>query len=271
MGFVYQTPETVGGTVLIIERIESQNYVAGVAGWAIEADGDAEFNNVTVRGNLITGPPTVSHWEIKSSPANEIQGHPADNVNNPDYGQLSIDSIPIGVNLWLYETRLTSPRSSLTPTASTNNPLLRLVAHEATGDTSAELRGDIGLVGDSGSAVYMLWDSATPDLSLHAGAADIEMDNTGTKITGGTTLGAAGSKVNTMRHGNASGVTNAASQLIIPHGLGSAPSAVMLGPQSHYARIQAVGVANITVEFRNPAGGALVPATNCSTYWLAIA
>jgi hypothetical protein len=37
--------------------IKSNNYVAGTSGWQIDGDGDAEFNNVTVRGNLdgVTG------------------------------------------------------------------------------------------------------------------------------------------------------------------------------------------------------------------------
>lgn len=55
MGFVYQTYPIVGGTVLIIERVQSQNYVAGSSGWAIDADGDAEFNNLVARGELIIG------------------------------------------------------------------------------------------------------------------------------------------------------------------------------------------------------------------------
>lgn len=67
MGFVYQVPAVVGGTVLIIERIESQNYVAGSSGWAIEADGDAEFNNVSVRGSLITGVAPDARIEINGS------------------------------------------------------------------------------------------------------------------------------------------------------------------------------------------------------------
>jgi len=69
MGFQPQVAETVGGTVLIIERIESQNYVAGSSGWTIEADGTAEFNNVTVRGKLITGADGTQHIEINGSDA----------------------------------------------------------------------------------------------------------------------------------------------------------------------------------------------------------
>jgi len=35
--------------------IRSANYVPGVSGWQIDSEGDAEFNNVTVRGSIITG------------------------------------------------------------------------------------------------------------------------------------------------------------------------------------------------------------------------
>lgn len=52
MGFSRSTPITAG-TVLIRSDIRSQNYVAGTSGWIIEADGDAEFNNVNVRGDLL--------------------------------------------------------------------------------------------------------------------------------------------------------------------------------------------------------------------------
>jgi hypothetical protein len=43
----------VGGTTLIRKAIKSPNYVAGVSGWTINVDGTAEFNNVTVRGDLL--------------------------------------------------------------------------------------------------------------------------------------------------------------------------------------------------------------------------
>lgn len=55
MGFVFQVPTIVGGTVLVIEQVESQNYVAGVSGWAIVADGTAEFANLIARGTLVGG------------------------------------------------------------------------------------------------------------------------------------------------------------------------------------------------------------------------
>lgn len=40
----------VSGNTLVREAIQSGNYVAGVAGWKISSNGDAEFNSVAVRG-----------------------------------------------------------------------------------------------------------------------------------------------------------------------------------------------------------------------------
>lgn len=72
MGFAFDTPPIAGGTVLIIERLESQNYAAAVAGWAIFADGDAEFRNLTARGTFISGDGTGAHIEISSALASQI-------------------------------------------------------------------------------------------------------------------------------------------------------------------------------------------------------
>jgi hypothetical protein len=227
MGFIYQTPETVGGTVLIIERIESQNYVPGVSGWAIEANGDAEFADLTARGTFISGSGTGPHIEITSVNANTISFFSGDATETqPGF----IFSGGGGV----LSTNIGSPVKS------------------GSGLASIQLESFGG-----GSLIDMFAD-------------DVQLSNN-LAVAGNTKLGAVGSTVKAMRHGNTAAVTNAASQLVIPHGLGVAPAAVLLGPQSHYARIQAVGVANITVEFRNPAGGALVPATAVSLYWLAIA
>ncbi|MFA6364744.1 phage tail spike protein [Methanoregula sp.] len=49
---------TTGGDAII----KSGNYSAGSAGWQIKANGDAEFNNVTVRGTIATA--TISSGEI---------------------------------------------------------------------------------------------------------------------------------------------------------------------------------------------------------------
>jgi hypothetical protein len=61
---VWQVPAIVGGTTLIISDIRSQNYVTAVSGWAIFANGDAEFFNVFIRGNFSNGLPGTKHIEI---------------------------------------------------------------------------------------------------------------------------------------------------------------------------------------------------------------
>lgn len=43
---------TLDGVVAVTDDIKSSNYVAATSGWIIEGDGDAEFNDVTVRGNI---------------------------------------------------------------------------------------------------------------------------------------------------------------------------------------------------------------------------
>ncbi len=47
----------LGGTVLVRPAIKSPNYVPGVAGWSINRDGSAEFQNLISRGTIIAGAP----------------------------------------------------------------------------------------------------------------------------------------------------------------------------------------------------------------------
>jgi hypothetical protein len=42
----------LAGSTLIREGMESENYAAGTDGWRIERDGDAEFNDLTARGDI---------------------------------------------------------------------------------------------------------------------------------------------------------------------------------------------------------------------------
>lgn len=43
----------VGGTALRIPAIQSPNYVPGSTGWIVKINGDAEFNNLTLRGEFL--------------------------------------------------------------------------------------------------------------------------------------------------------------------------------------------------------------------------
>lgn len=60
MSYPFSNPIVGGGGELVRNRIVSRNYVPGVSGWVIERDGDAEFNDVTVRGQLDVVDPTDS-------------------------------------------------------------------------------------------------------------------------------------------------------------------------------------------------------------------
>lgn len=54
MPIEFENPLTAG-TVLVREDIRSQNFVPGVSGWRIEADGSAEFNDIIIRGGQTIG------------------------------------------------------------------------------------------------------------------------------------------------------------------------------------------------------------------------
>lgn len=42
----------LSGTTLVRERITSEGFVAGSTGWSIDRDGNAEFNDITARGDI---------------------------------------------------------------------------------------------------------------------------------------------------------------------------------------------------------------------------
>lgn len=52
MSIEFENPLTAG-TVLVREQIQSQNYTPGSAGWVIKSNGDAEFNDVVIRGGTV--------------------------------------------------------------------------------------------------------------------------------------------------------------------------------------------------------------------------
>jgi hypothetical protein len=44
--------------------IKSSNYLAGADGWKIEGNGDAEFNDVVVRGEIVSATGQIANWKI---------------------------------------------------------------------------------------------------------------------------------------------------------------------------------------------------------------
>jgi len=79
----------LAGEELIREAIRSPDYVAGAAGWRIAADGSAEFNDTTVRGELLANGSTGSSIRVLADASSQqarieitppdVAGHPLDN------------------------------------------------------------------------------------------------------------------------------------------------------------------------------------------------
>lgn len=64
----------VGSTILRRPAIQSPNFVTGVSGWTVNADGSAEFNNLNIRGTF-----TGTDFVINSAGAFFYSGTPAAN------------------------------------------------------------------------------------------------------------------------------------------------------------------------------------------------
>jgi hypothetical protein len=57
----------LNGNTLIRPAMQSPNYITGVSGWSINADGSAEFGNTVVRGTIATGTTSVQRVQMDSS------------------------------------------------------------------------------------------------------------------------------------------------------------------------------------------------------------
>lgn len=74
----------LSGTVLARENIQSEGFVAGTSGWIIERDGDAEFNSIVVRGDIISIGALYTTRLIDGEIIIELNSNPTVNVTmNP--------------------------------------------------------------------------------------------------------------------------------------------------------------------------------------------
>lgn len=71
----FNNPIVGGNDTLIRAKIQSENYVPGVDGWRISRNGNAEFNDIIVRGSGIFGPNPGRHIEINETFPSEISFH----------------------------------------------------------------------------------------------------------------------------------------------------------------------------------------------------
>ena len=104
---------------LVREAIQSRGFVTGSTGWRIEADGDAEFNNVTIRGGLVVTDDAQS--------ANYVAGVSGWRLRNT--GEAEFNSSVTINNGTLFTGMAPNARAGLqvyTPPAETARPVLAL-------------------------------------------------------------------------------------------------------------------------------------------------
>jgi hypothetical protein len=77
-----------GNGQLVRNWLQSDNYVAGVSGWRISKNGNAEFNNGTFRGSIEVGSLTGEHFWVN----NPNTGDVIDVYNTANKNVFSIDS-----------------------------------------------------------------------------------------------------------------------------------------------------------------------------------
>lgn len=204
-GFVYQVPATVGGTVLIIDRIQSQNYVTNVSGWAIKADGTAEFFNLISRGSFIGG--TVGGKRV------EVNGSFA----------------PGGLAFYTGDATETFPGflDPDTHTPSPGTPLNMTLSGPRQGTATRayiELSSDGTLVS---SAMNLIADRINLIASLGIDVAASLTVNQQPVVS--TSVGTTASKV---ERGTGTFTVNASGAITIPHGLGVRPVTALVSFQN---------------------------------------
>jgi len=67
-GANWTSPIAAGDGSLIYPAIKSPNYVPNTSGWLLDRDGDADLNNVNVRGDLVVDGPGLAEIHIYNSP-----------------------------------------------------------------------------------------------------------------------------------------------------------------------------------------------------------
>lgn len=145
----------LAGTTLVRAAIQSPNYVPGVSGWTINQDGSAEFNSVTVRGQLFVAGPGGSFIRIFNNGVfpqinfqPEAYTDPAPAAAGQGPGRILADAIQDGLasrgRIQVISPEFTAPGFS--------NALLRLIGEsfDSSVPSNAALIGDtVSLVGST--------------------------------------------------------------------------------------------------------------------------
>jgi hypothetical protein len=163
----------VAGDTLVTEAIKSQNYVAGSDGWAINQDGSAEFNELTVTGGTIQTDVAPNKRIVLNDPAypNQIALY-SGNSNESQPGLIA----PVLGGANFGTLTLQSP---VTDGGTTSYAFLNLEGF-TDGSTVAEMQADtvrvtaaagMVLFADTGSQITMGDTTSRGDLAVQSDAA----------------------------------------------------------------------------------------------------
>lgn len=230
MGFTFATPTAVGGTVLVIERIESQNYVAGTSGWDIAADGSAEFSNLIARGSFIGGNTAGAHVEINGPTTPQtvafFTGEPDEQIPAKMYQQHSTTELSLSITSAVVAGQGVSS--------------LGFTTNRVGGPARAALGGDVVQLTNNGSGNLVQVDHNGVALTAQLGTITL----TGPVTADSLKLGP-GSTVNDVQFGSGSFTVDATStgRINIPHTLGVVPTAAFVTFQNS----QYLGTADLSL------------------------
>jgi hypothetical protein len=107
--------ELAAGVVLIRPALQSPDYVAGSTGWAVKADGSAEFNNITIRGGagtadpLVVGPAGMPQVIVRTTPTNGLVVFPTNRPIEQDAATLNSAVVDQGAADERAELQMTGP------------------------------------------------------------------------------------------------------------------------------------------------------------------
>lgn len=171
-----------GMAALIRAAIKSPNYVQGSAGWSVNKDGSAEFNNVTIRGTVTSGTFQGTQFIINSSGAFYYSGTPAlGNLFASDASQAGTDQFG---NAYVAGRAVYGPGGSIIELTTASGPsgtIAQLLL--GTGDASQAGNGSvISYVSGGGTARFL-------NLRILAPTFGIDLGTPGIVITSATADG----------------------------------------------------------------------------------
>lgn len=178
MAIEFINPLTAG-TVLVRSDIRSQNFVSGSAGWIIEADGDAEFNSVIIRGGTVVsglalyydGPPALGNLILSIS---------AD-AGTDAYGNTYL----AGLGVYSSDGVVNALGSEFSVTGSNGSAVNILTGGVGQATVDMVPRDLGGTVWGSGSIFTTLGASNRPALALSSPNADANPINSSVEFYGG--------------------------------------------------------------------------------------